>query len=129
MRAWLSMVCLAVAGCSGGAGVMDGIMQSWQSAPLDAVIAQWGYPDQEQTVGGHHIFRWFLTKQYTAPATATVNTIGSTSFVDVAGGGTITGNCTRTLEVDQQNFVTRWEWAGNNCPFSEFPSYTSWRRK
>lgn len=129
MRVRLTIACLVLAGCSGGAGVMDGIMQSWQGAPLDAVIAQWGYPDQEQNIGGHHIFRWYLTKQYTMPATATVNTVGQTSFVSVDGGGTITGNCTRTLEVDQQNTVIRWEWSGNNCPFSEFPSYTNWRRK
>ncbi len=129
MRALLSVACMVHAACSGGAGVMDSIMQSWQGAPLDAVIAQWGYPTDEQNIGGHHIFHWYLVKQYTAPATATVNTIGQTSFVDVAGGGTVTGNCTRTLEVDPQNIVIRWEWSGNNCPFTEFPAYTSWRRK
>ena len=46
-----------LASCSGGAATMDGIMHSWEGAPLDAVIAQWGYPDQEQEIAGHKLYR------------------------------------------------------------------------
>lgn len=128
MRWRVLIFALLLTACSGGIGTMDGIMQSWQSATLDAVIAQWGYPDQEQTIGGHHLYRWFLVKQFSTPATATATQIGQTTYVDLTGGGPVTGNCTRILEVDEHNIVVRWQWAGNNCPFTEFPAYTNWRR-
>jgi hypothetical protein len=61
----------------------------------------------------------------------TVNQIGNTAFLNATtyGGGTVVGNCTRTLEVDEHNIVVRWEWKGNNCPFAEAFDYSSWRRK
>ena len=100
-----------LASCSGGAGTMDGIMNSWQGASLDAVIAQWGYPDQEQVIAGHKLYRWFYTKTASLPATTTgtVNQIGNTAFMNATtyGGGTVVGNCTRTLEVDEHNIVVR----------------------
>jgi hypothetical protein len=122
-----------VAGCSGGFGTMDRVMRSWEGAPLDAVIAQWGYPDQEQTVAGHKIYRWFYTKTFNVPATTstTVNTVGRTSYINstTSGGGTVRGDCVRTLEVDQQNIITKWEWKGNNCPFADILEYSNWERK
>jgi len=99
-----------LASCSGGAGTMDGIMRSWQGAPLDAAIAQWGYPDQEQVIAGHKLYRWYYTKTATLPATTTgtVNQI-NTAYMNATtyGGGTVVGNCTRTLEVDEHNIVVR----------------------
>ena len=124
---------LAIAACSGGMGTMDGIMNSWQGAPLDAVIAQWGYPHQEQTIAGHKLYRWFYSKSAAMPATTTgtVTQVGSTSFINAttSGGGVISGNCTRTLEVDERNIVIRSQWEGNNCPFAEAFEYSTWRRK
>ena len=116
--------------CSGGAGTMDGIMGSWQGAPLDAVIAQWGYPDQEQVIAGHKLYRWYYTKSAVMPSTTTgtVTQFGSINATTY-GGGTVVGNCTRTLEVDEHNIVIRTEWKGNNCPFAEAFEYSSWRRK
>jgi hypothetical protein len=126
----LVLVCSTVlAACSGGAGTMDSIMSSWDGAPLDAVIAQWGYPEQEQTIAGHHIYRWFTTKNFAVPATTTATATRTGFIATTTGGGTITGQCVRTIEVDAQNVVTHWEWSGNNCPFTEFPAYTNWRRK
>lgn len=126
---------LFVAGCSGGARTMDGIMGSWQGAPLDAVIAQWGYPQQEQTIAGHKLYRWFYNKSVVLPATTsgTVTTSGGISTINAVttGGGTFNGDCTRTLEVDARNVVIRWEWSGNNCPFADMPGfeYGRWRRR
>ena len=128
-----TMCALAFASCSGGAGTMDGIMRSWEGAPLDAVIAQWEYPDQEQVIAGHKLYRWYYTKTASLPATTygTVNHIGNTAYMNATtyGGGTVVGNCTRTLEVDEHNVVIRTEWKGNNCPFAEAFEYSSWRRK
>jgi hypothetical protein len=124
---------LCLAACSGGMGTMDGIMQSWQSAPLDAAIAQWGYPHQEQVIAGHKLYRWFYSKSAGLPSTTTgtVTQIGGTAYVNAttAGGGVISGSCTRTLEVDEQNIIIRTQWEGNNCPFAEAFEYSSWRRK
>jgi hypothetical protein len=125
--------CLAVASCSGGAGTMNGIMSSWQGAPLDAAIAQWGYPDQEQVIAGHKLYHWFYTKSAALPATTTgtVTQLGNTAILNAttSGGGVISGSCTRTLEVDEHNVIIRSEWKGNNCPFAEAFEYSNWRRK
>lgn len=124
---------LAFANCSGGAGTMDGIMRSWQGATLDAAIAQWGYPHQEQMIAGRKLYRWFYTKSALLPTTTTgtVTRIGDTAYLNAttSGGGVISGSCTRTLEVDQYNIVIRTQWEGNNCPFAEAFEYASWRRK
>ena len=112
---------------------MDSIMRSWEGAPLDAAIAQWGYPDQEQEIAGHKLYRWFYTKSASLPATTTgtMNQIGNTAFINAttSGGGTLVGNCTRTLEVDEHKTIIRWQWNGNNCPFAEALEYSNWRRK
>lgn len=112
---------------------MDRVMSSWQGAPIDAVIAQWGYPQQEQTIAGHKLYRWFYTKTVMTPttATSTVTPIGRTAIVNttISGGDILTGDCTRTLEVDQNNVVIRWEWSGNNCPFADVFEYSNWERK
>jgi hypothetical protein len=124
---------LTLCACSGGAGTMDGIMKSWQGAPLDAAIAQWGYPHQEQVIAGHKIYRWFYTKSAAIPATTsgTVTQVGNTAFVSAttSGGGVMQGSCTRILEVDDRNVIIRWQWEGNNCPFAEAFEYSNWRRK
>jgi hypothetical protein len=133
MQKWLWILALTLAGCSGGAGTMDRIMHSWDGAPLDAVIAQWGYPHQEQTIAGHKLYRWFYDKSFAVPATTTgtMTTVGNTAFLNAttSGGGTISGQCVRTLEVNEQNVVIRWEWSGNNCPFAEAFEYSNWSRR
>ena len=134
MRGWLwTSLGLTLAGCSGGFGTMDRVMRSWEGAPLDAVIAQWGYPHQEQTMAGHKLYRWFYNKSFAMPATTsgTVTTVGNTAFMNATttGGGTINGQCVRTLEVNEQNVVIRWEWGGNNCPFADVLEYGNWQRR
>jgi hypothetical protein len=114
-------------------GTMDGIMSSWQGAPLDAAIAQWGYPHQEQTIAVHKLYRWFYSKSAALPATTTgtVSQVGNTAFINAttSGGAIISGNCTRTLEVDERNIIIRSQWEGNNYPFAEAFEYANWRRK
>jgi hypothetical protein len=129
----MAVVAAVLAGCSGGIGTMDAIMKSWDGAPLDAVIAQWGYPHQEQNIAGRKIYRWYHNKSYSMPATSssTVSTIGSTAYVQTTttGGGTLSGNCERIVEVDERNMVKSWQWSGNNCPMAEMFEYSHWRRK
>jgi hypothetical protein len=104
-----------------------------------ARTTSWGAPSARASLTpgasrcGHKLYRWFYSKSAAMPATTTgtVTQVGSTSFINAttSGGGVISGNCTRTLEVDERNIVIRSQWEGNNCPFSEAFEYSTWRRK
>ncbi len=129
---------IILAGCSGGAGLMDGIMKSWQGASVDQVISQWGYPNEERAVAGRKLLVWHRNIGAVMPKVAntfgTANVIGNTTYysgtTSYSGGGVISGNCVRTLEIDGNNRVVNWQWEGNNCPFLDIgPPYSSWRRK
>lgn len=125
---------LLLTACSGGFGTMDGIMSSWYGAPLDEVIAQWGYPNQKQSFGGTDTtYLWFDSASYTMPTntTGTVNVVGNMAYINTTttGGGTLSGNCTRALTVDKKNIVIGTRWEGNDCPFAELLKYANWRRK
>lgn len=126
----------ALSGCATG-GLMSGIMGSWDGAHIDQVIKQWGYPNGERTIAGHHLYSWQedvqLTMPMTSTTTGTVTRIGSTAYVQANtnnwGGGTSNWSCVRILEVNADNIVTSWQYEGNNCPFLEAGKYSNWRRK
>lgn len=133
MKRWIAVLGVwLVAACSGGAGVMDGVMASWMGAPLDEVIDRWGYPDRERQVAGRKLFEWDRNVSVFVPSTTTgtVSNYGNTSYVDASttGGGLLNGSCRRTIEVDSRNIVVGTQWAGNNCPFAEAGPYSNWRR-
>jgi hypothetical protein len=138
MRTIASVTFIALlSGCSGGAGLMSGIMQSWEGSNVDDVIAQWGYPHEERRVAGKRLLVWHRNVQGYVPGVATTygsaNVIGNTAFYSgtttYSGGGIISGNCVRILEVGENNTVVRWQWEGNNCPFLEMGPYSNWRKK
>src|SRR5262245_16704061 len=108
---------------------MDRVMESWKGAPLDAVIAQWGYPHQEQTIAGRKIYRWSYSKTFVMPSTTTGTVTAYGINTMTTGGGVIRGDCVRTLEVNELNIVVRWQWEGNNCPFADILEYSDWQRR
>ena len=128
---------LFLSGCSGGAGLMDNIMQSWQGASVDEVISQWGFPHEERRVAGRKILIWHRNVQAVMPAAATTygsaNVIGNTAFYSgtttYSGARVISGSCVRMLQVDDDNKVVRGQWEGNNCPFLEMGPYSNWRKR
>lgn len=126
---WMTLL----SACSGGLGVMDSIMESWKGAPLQEAITQWGYPSQEQIIAGHRLYHWHYTQSFTPPATTTgtISAVGDTAYINsmTTGGHTISGICTRTLEVDKNDIVIATEWSGGNCPMLEVMRYANWRRK
>ena len=134
LNKFTKLLCLlTLSACSGGFGLMDEIMASWAGAPLDEVISQWGYPTQQQDIGGHHLYHWIGTQTTYMPATTTgtVTAIGNTAYLNATtvGGNYSQWSCTRTLEVNKKNIVISWQWGGNNCPFAEAMQYANWRRK
>lgn len=131
------MLALVVSACSGGGGLMDGIMGSWKGASIDQVITQWGYPDAEKNVAGRKLYVWSRDAQLIMPTT--VNTTGYATNIgnqtyyngisNISGGGVSNWNCTRILEVDASEVVVGGQWSGNNCPFMEAGPYANWRKK
>ena len=133
----VAIISLLGACASGGAGLMDGIMNSWVGASADDIMRQWGYPHEERSIAGKRLLVWNRNVQLAMPQTATtsgtVNRIGQTAYYSgtttVSGGGTSNWNCTRILEIDKDNKVVNWHWEGNNCPFMEVGPYSNWRRQ
>lgn len=129
------LMIITLTGCSGGVGVMDGIMQSWVGASVDDVIVQWGYPSEEKMIAGRKLYLWHYTKQVMLPGssqtTGTVNPY--TGVYNATTTSTpaqmFSGSCTRILVVDKKNIVKATQWDGNNCPFAEWMEYANWRRK
>lgn len=127
---------LLLSACSGGDGLMDDIMASWEGATVDQAIDQWGYPTAQQSIAGRTLLIWsetqFLTMPTTINTTGQASTIGSQVFVNsmstVSGGGTSSWTCERILEVSPTNTIVRGSWRGNNCPFMEAGKYSNWRR-
>ena len=120
-----------ISGCS--TNTMNGIMSSWEGQHIDSVISRWGYPDEQRDFRGRTLYIWHHNKSYYMPqsSTTTGSVYGSSIYAQTytTGGYTIQGSCTRILEVDQQGYIVRWEWNGNNCPFMEVFEYSNWRNK
>lgn len=129
----------SLSGCalSGGFGTMDGIMASWKGAHIDQVIQQWGYPHEERVIAGKRLYVWNKTRSFTMPAVstgqATGTVVGNSVYVSgsstTTGGGTSLFSCTRIVEVNAQGRVVGTQWDGDNCPFMEAGTYSTWRRK
>jgi hypothetical protein len=113
---------------------MNGIMSSWEGANINAVVRQWGYPDEQREFNGKKLYVWRHNKSFYMPATT--NTIGAinpyggfNATSTTIGGHAVSGACDRILEVDGAGIVTKWQWQGNNCPFMEAMEYKNWRNK
>ena len=124
---------LALSGCA-TTSVMNGIMSSWDGENIEAVTAQWGYPDEQREFNGKKLYVWHHNKGFYMPATTnttgTVNPYGGFKATSTTTGGhAVSGACDRILEVDGSGTVTKWQWQGNNCPFMEAMEYKSWRNK
>lgn len=125
---------LFLASCVSTKNTMEGIMSSWVGEDIDDVIDQWGYPDETRGFNDREIYIWRLRKSVKltekSSTTGSVDAFGNYSEeTRTTGGGTWHGVCVRKLEVDDDGTIVRWEWEGNNCPFSEIGPYKNWRNR
>lgn len=106
-----------LAGCA--TTTMDSIMQSWHGEHIDAVVKRWGYPNAERDFRGRKLYVWNDSGTYIVPsfgsATTTISRGQATTTGTAIGGGTVSGQCERVLEVDQAGKVIASQWGGNNC--------------
>lgn len=94
-----------------------------QGQPLDAAVNALGLPNQQMQIGPYTVYVWDNRYSSTIPIYSTTrsSTTGTVGGVPVYGT-TTTGTtnyvpvqyqCQIKLEVDSNNIIRRWEWAGN----------------
>jgi len=99
---------------------MDKCIKSWIGYPLDNLIKQWGYPDEEKNIAGKKLYVW-VDYDYDTNTNSGGFKISSTDkkgreTVFSLGGDTAVEYCKKTIEVDNSNIITNGSWKGNNCP-------------
>ena len=99
---------------------MDRCIKSWIGYPLDAIIKQWGYPDEEKNVAGKKLFIW-IDYDYNNNRNSGGISISSTDkkgneTVFSVGGENIADFCKKTIETDENNIIINGSWKGNSCP-------------
>ena len=112
---------LLTATCAyGWEAFMDRCIKSWIGYPLDAMIKQWGYPDEEKNVAGKKLFIW-IDYDYNNNRNSSGISISSTDkkgnkTVFSVGGENIADFCKKTIETDENNIIINGSWKGNSCP-------------
>lgn len=99
---------------------MDRCIKSWIGYPLDTMIKQWGYPDEEKNVAGKKLFIW-IDYDYNNSRNIGGVSISSTDkkgneTVFSMGGENIVDFCKKTIETDENNIIINGSWKGNSCP-------------
>jgi len=118
----LILICLLLVSTSAYAWetYMDKCIKSWIGYPLDMLMKQWGYPDDEMNVAGKKLYVW-VDYIYDTD----VNTGGvSISKIDKKGRETVfslggepaVNYCKKTIEADENNIIINGSWKGNDCP-------------
>ena len=108
----LSVVLL---GCA--AGAEKGILGSWIGSDVDELVSQWGPPDSSREVLGRKYYSWYHSQSITLPSHTSGSAVVTGNTVQYSGtttGGTISGSCTRTMEV-QNNMIVKGYSKGDNC--------------
>ena len=99
---------------------MDRCIKSWIGYPLDALIKQWGYPDEEKNFAGKKLYVW-IDYDYDTNTNAGGFSVSSTDrkgreTVFSVGGEAVVDYCKKTIEVNENNIIINGSWKGNDCP-------------
>ena len=102
-RLTAALALLALAGCGGLIPQREAI-DSWRGEPLDAVIAQWGYPTREQAIAGRQLYIWQVGTEAPSGFHPTI-----VIAKDASGAGNVTPPvsdfCQPILQVDARSLV------------------------
>lgn len=116
------LICLLLFSVSAYAwdSYLDKCIKSWIGYPLDNLIQQWGYPDEEKNIAGKNLYIW-IDYDYDTNTNIGGISISSTDkkgheTVLSFGGEAAVEYCKKTIEVDNNNIITNGFWKGNNCP-------------
>jgi len=99
---------------------MDKSIKSWIGYPLDSLIKQWGYPDEQKDIAGKKLYIW-IDYDYNNSTNSGGISISKTDkkgreTTFSMGGETIADFCKKTIEADENNIIINGSWKGNNCP-------------
>ena len=99
---------------------MDKCIKTWIGYPLDSLIKQWGYPDEEKNIAGKKLYVW-VDYDYDTDTNVGGISISKTDkkgreTVFSMGGETVVNYCKKTIETDENNVIINGSWKGNNCP-------------
>lgn len=85
---------------------MDKLMESWVGENINTVIDIWGYPTKEKEILGRKLYYW----EKIGDNVGYINNSGLFFSQNT--------NCTKIYETDKNNIIIKWQWEGNDCPFT-----------
>ena len=98
---------------------MDKCIKSWIGYPLDDLIKQWGYPDEEKDIAGKKLYIW-IDYDYNMDVNSSGISISSTNKKGretvFSIGENVVDYCKKTIEADENNIIKNGSWKGNSCP-------------
>ena len=119
----------ALLGCAvkigGEEEFMTSAVESWIGTPIEDVVRYWGYPGDTRQFEGRTLYQWRRDAAYQMPQTTSVQVWGNSAVATTTGGGVLTGECTRSLEV-LDGVVVVANWQGNDCPNAAVGRFKNW---
>jgi hypothetical protein len=121
MKYIVGLCLIALSGCAFNT-LNEGLPQLVGS-PIDRAVDALGLPNQKLEIGAYNVYVWDNRFSSTVPIynTNTSRTTGNIGNVPVSGTTTTSSvnyipvqyQCQIKLQVDSDEIVRRWEWAGN----------------
>jgi len=118
---------MALSGCV-TSGSISRNLSAYKGRPVTDVIARYGVPNSERTVAGIKVYTWSSRHTEVLPTYSTAQTTGyagGQSFQATTGQwGTesFSAECEMTMQVDEHEVVTDYNFSGNMAGCSRYSS-------